>query len=75
MRAGVVGATTRRSVGPAAFQYARRTMVTAKLGEAKDATAACAWKKSCYSGIDYTIGDDSTVFEGEFDRGCYVDVR
>ena len=41
---------------------ARRTMVTAKLG---DRDASHAWNKSCYSGIDFTIGDESTVLEGE----------
>ena len=33
------------------------------LGDAKAATAGCAWKKSCYSGIDYTINEDSPVIE------------
>lgn len=37
-----------------------RGMGTPKLGE-RDATYA--WNKSCYSGIDYTIGDECTVFE------------
>ena len=32
------------------------------LGDAK-ATANCAWKKSCYSGIDYTINEDCAVIE------------
>jgi hypothetical protein len=38
-------------------------MGTPKLGEAQ--VASHAWKKSCYSGIDYTIGDENTVYEGE----------
>ena len=38
----------------------RRSMGS-KLGEAQ--TASHAWKKSCYNGIDYTIGDDCTVLE------------
>ena len=53
----------RQPTAAAAFQFARRTMVTPKLGEAQ--SASHAWKKSCYSGIDYAIGDESTVFEGE----------
>eukprot|EP00571_Detonula_confervacea_P016329 CAMPEP_0172299176 /NCGR_PEP_ID=MMETSP1058-20130122/1541_1 /TAXON_ID=83371 /ORGANISM="Detonula confervacea, Strain CCMP 353" /LENGTH=162 /DNA_ID=CAMNT_0013008527 /DNA_START=161 /DNA_END=649 /DNA_ORIENTATION=- len=49
-------------------------MVT-KLGEARDASHA--WKKSCYSGIDYTIGDESTVIEAvekfaAYNVGCLV---
>jgi hypothetical protein len=47
----------------AAVQVARRAMGTPKLGEAH--AASHAWKKSCYSGIDYTIGDENTVYEGE----------
>lgn len=31
-----------------------------KLGE-RD--ASYAWNKSCYSGIDYTINDEATVYE------------
>ena len=46
-----------------AVQVARRAMGTPKLGEAQ--AASHAWKKSCYSGIDYTIGDENTVYEGE----------
>jgi len=45
-----------------ASQVTLRSMVT-RLSDAE--TAACAWKKSCYNGIDYTIGDECTVFEGE----------
>jgi signal-transduction protein with cAMP-binding, CBS, and nucleotidyltransferase domain len=51
-------------------------MVTPKLEEAaRDANYA--WKKSCYSGMDYTIGDESTVFEAvnklaAYDVGCLV---
>jgi hypothetical protein len=44
-----------------ASEVTRRSM--AKLSDAQ--TAGCAWKKSCYNGIDYTIGDECTVFEGE----------
>lgn len=59
-----------------AVQFARRGMVTPKLEEAaRDANYA--WKKSCYSGMDYTIGDESTVFEAvnklaAYDVGCLV---
>ena len=45
-----------------ASQVTRRSMAT-RLSDAQ--TAGCAWKKSCYNGIDYTIGDECTVFEGE----------
>lgn len=50
-------------------------MVTPKLGEAQDASHA--WKKSCYSGIDYAIGDENTVFEAvekfaAYNVGCLV---
>lgn len=45
-----------------ASEVTRRSMAT-KLSDAQ--TAGCAWKKSCYNGIDYTIGDECTVFEGE----------
>mmetsp|Transcript_4617 Transcript_4617/g.8193 ORF Transcript_4617/g.8193 Transcript_4617/m.8193 type:complete len:81 (-) Transcript_4617:669-911(-) len=56
-------ASTRgRQPAAAAIKLARRTMVTPKLGE-RD--ASYAWNKSCYSGIDYAIDDESTVFEGE----------
>ena len=52
-------------------------MVTPTLGEARDTTADCAWKKSCYSGIDYTIGDDSPVLDAvekfaAYNVGCLV---
>jgi len=65
----------RQPTAAAAFQYARRTMVTPKLGEAQ--SASHAWKKSCYSGIDYAIGDESTVFEAvekfaAYNVGCLV---
>ncbi|KAL7534144.1 hypothetical protein ACHAXR_005695 [Thalassiosira sp. AJA248-18] len=64
-----------RQPAAAAFQFARRTMVTPKLGEAQK--ASYAWNKSCYSGIDYTIGDESTVFEAvekfaAYNVGCLV---
>lgn len=49
-------------------------MVTPKLGE-RD--ASYAWNKSCYSGIDYAIDDESTVFEAvnklaAYNVGCLV---
>lgn len=58
---------------PVAFVI-RRSMGS-KLGEAQ--TASHAWKKSCYNGIDYTIGDDCTVLEAiqklaAYDVGCLV---
>ena len=53
----------RQPAASAAAQVARRSMGTPKLGEAQ--VASHAWKKSCYSGIDYTIGDENTVYEGE----------
>ncbi|KAL3760590.1 hypothetical protein ACHAWU_009551 [Discostella pseudostelligera] len=59
----------------AAVQVARRAMGTPKLGEAQ--AASHAWKKSCYSGIDYTIGDENTVYEAveklaAYNVGCLV---
>lgn len=42
------------------FQMTTRGMVAPKLGE-RD--ASYAWNKSCYSGIDYTINDEATVYE------------
>lgn len=48
--------------------------MTSKVG---DRTAEHAWNKSCYSGIDYTISDDATVFQlveklAAYDVGCLV---
>jgi hypothetical protein len=48
--------------------------VTSKVG---DRTAEHAWNKSCYSGMDYTISEDATVFEmveklAAYDVGCLV---
>ena len=48
--------------------------VTSKVG---DRTAEHAWNKSCYSGMDYTISDDATVFDmveklAAYDVGCLV---
>ena len=42
-----------------------------------DRTAEHAWNKSCYSGMDYTISEDATVFEmveklAAYDVGCLV---
>ena len=34
-----------------------------QLGDAKIETANCAWSKSCYSGIDYTIDQNSPVID------------
>mmetsp|Transcript_24908 Transcript_24908/g.42661 ORF Transcript_24908/g.42661 Transcript_24908/m.42661 type:complete len:195 (-) Transcript_24908:321-905(-) len=58
----------------AAVQISRRTMVAPKLGE-RD--ASYAWNKSCYSGMDYSIGEDSTVYEAvekfaAYNVGCLV---
>lgn len=69
-------ASTRQQTAVAA-KFAKRTMVTPTLGEARDTTADCAWKKSCYSGIDYTIGDDSPVLDAvekfaAYNVGCLV---
>eukprot|EP00581_Thalassiosira_minuscula_P031023 CAMPEP_0183765004 /NCGR_PEP_ID=MMETSP0739-20130205/10667_1 /TAXON_ID=385413 /ORGANISM="Thalassiosira miniscula, Strain CCMP1093" /LENGTH=162 /DNA_ID=CAMNT_0026003617 /DNA_START=222 /DNA_END=710 /DNA_ORIENTATION=- len=49
-------------------------MVAPKLGE-RD--ASYAWNKSCYSGMDYSIGEDSTVYEAvekfaAYNVGCLV---
>ena len=55
-------ASAGRKLAAAAPQFARRTMVASKLG---DRDASHAWNKSCYSGIDYTIDDESTVLQGE----------
>jgi len=57
-----------------ACQVTRRSMVT-RLSDAQ--TAVCAWKKSCYNDIDYTIGDECTVLEAiqklaAYDVGCLV---
>jgi len=51
-------------------------MVAPKLGEAQR-SAEYAWNKSCYSGIDYTIGDDSPVLDAvekfaAYNVGCLV---
>jgi len=68
-------ASTRgRQPTTAAIRFARRTFATPKLGE-RD--ASYAWNKSCYSGIDYEIGDESTVFEAvekfaAYNVGCLV---
>ena len=48
--------------------------VTSEVG---DRTAEHAWNKSCYSGIDYTISDDATVYDMveklvAHDVGCLV---
>lgn len=48
--------------------------VTSAVG---DRTAEHAWNKSCYSGIDYTISDDTTVYDMveklvAHDVGCLV---
>lgn len=48
--------------------------MTSKVG---DRTAEHAWNKSCYSGIDYTISEDATVFDvveklAAYDVGCLV---
>ena len=48
--------------------------VTSAVG---DRTAEHAWNKSCYSGIDYTISDDATVYDMveklvAHDVGCLV---
>ena len=48
--------------------------MTSKVG---DRTAEHAWNKSCYSGIDYTISDDATVYDMveklvAHDVGCLV---
>ena len=53
--------------------YFKRT-VTSKVG---DRTAEHAWNKSCYSGMDYTISEDATVFDmveklAAYDVGCLV---
>ncbi|KAL3823630.1 hypothetical protein ACHAXA_005611 [Cyclostephanos tholiformis] len=58
-----------------AGQVLTRRAIATKLGDAQ--TASCAWKKSCYNGIDYTIGDECTVFEAiqklaAYDVGCLV---
>ena len=47
-----------------------------QLGEAQR-SAEYAWNKSCYSGIDYTIGDDSPVLDAvekfaAYNVGCLV---
>jgi len=44
-----------------AVQIATRNI--SQLGDAKIETANCAWSKSCYSGIDYTIDQNSPVID------------
>jgi hypothetical protein len=56
--------SSRRLPAKIAGKVTGRSIAT-KLGDAQ--TASCAWKKSCYNSIDYTIGDECTVFEGEDD--------
>lgn len=60
---------------PAAFATSRQSFAT--MGEV--VTADDSWKKSCYNGFDYTINDQSTVYEAvqklaAFDIGCLVTV-
>ena len=77
-RAAAATSSSRASYQPVSSKVvglvARRSMGS-KLGEAQ--TASHAWKKSCYNGIDYTIGDDCTVLEAiqklaAYDVGCLV---
>lgn len=66
-----------RLQAPAAVSHFAATpkrTVTSKVG---DRTAEHAWNKSCYSGMDYTISDDATVFDmvekmAAYDVGCLV---
>jgi hypothetical protein len=51
--------TTQMARRAPAFHVTARGFPT-RLGE-RDANYA--WNKSCYSGIDYTISDDATVYE------------
>ena len=61
---------------PAFQAVATRGFAAPKLGDvAKD--AHYAWKKSCYSGMDYTIDDNATVYEAvekfaAYGVGCLV---
>ena len=61
---------------PAFQAVATRGFAAPKLGDvAKD--AHYAWKKSCYSGMDYTIDDNATVYEAvekfaAYGLGCLV---
>ena len=65
-----------RSLGrPTALATSRQSFAT--MGEV--VTADDSWKKSCYNGFDYTINDESTVYEAvqklaAFDIGCLVTV-
>lgn len=78
-RAAATSSSSRASYQPVSSKVVdlvvtRRSMGS-KLGEAQ--TASHAWKKSCYNGIDYTIGDDCTVLEAiqklaAYDVGCLV---
>ena len=43
-----------------AFHVRTRGFAAPKLGERN---ANYAWNKSCYSGIDYSISDEATVYE------------
>lgn len=45
-----------------AIRTATRGFAAPKLEEANK-SVEYAWKKSCYSGIDYTISDDASVYE------------
>lgn len=68
------GTSSSRTISQPVACVTRRSMGS-KLGEAQ--TATHAWKKSCYNGIDYTIGDDCTVLEAiqklaAYDVGCLV---
>ena len=55
------GTSSSRTISQPAVAFVTRRYMGSKLGEAQ--TASHAWKKSCYNGIDYTIGDDCTVLE------------
>ena len=58
------------------FFLVHYTSYLQQLGEAQR-SAEYAWNKSCYSGIDYTIGDDSPVLDAvekfaAYNVGCLV---
>lgn len=59
-------------VYPAGHSYSR-SMTTLE----ESATARCAWEKSCYYEMDFTVPDDALVFEAvqkfaAYDIGCLV---
>lgn len=61
MLSSCVSKLARGRTATTAVKIATRNI--SQLGDAKIETANCAWSKSCYSGIDYTIDQNSPVID------------